>query len=107
MIRTDEFKKLMQRIAEAWSAGNPMIAAHYYTENALFEFCGGQKPEPPLQMIWRHLTFDEKEQIGIGKYMFRQIVFGADSLQIKNKYQGIVRIKVDNGKISSWREYRV
>ena len=106
-IRAGEFNKLMQRVAEAWSAGNAVIAASYYTESALFEFCGGQRPEPPLQMIWHHLAFDEREQIGFGKYLFQQIVFGDRSLQIKNRYHGIVWVRVDNGKISNWREFRV
>lgn len=97
----------MHRIADAWSMGNAVITARYFTESALFKFSGGHAPEPPLQMIWRHLAFDETEQAGFGKYLFRQLVFGESSLQIKYRYNGIVWVKVDEGKISDWREYRV
>jgi hypothetical protein len=106
-IQDDEFKKLMQRIAEAWSVGNAVVAASYFTEKALFEFCGGHSPKPPLQMIWRHLAFDEPKQVGYGKYVFQQFVFGERSVQIKNSYHGIVWVKVEDGKISGWREYRL
>jgi len=112
-ITTTEFRKLLQTVADGWNEGNARRAADCFTENAfyseppakqlyigresLYEFFGGdKKPEPPMKMVWHHLAFDEKEQIGFGEYTF----------QMNNRYHGIVIVKVENGKIRNWREYQ-
>jgi hypothetical protein len=113
LITTDEFRKLMQTVAEGWNEGNARKAADCYSENAiyteppdrqvhigresLYEFFGGDKrPEPPMKMTWHHLAFDEREQIGFGEYTF----------QMNNRYHGIVIVKVENSRIKNWREYQ-
>ena len=110
---TDEFRRLMNKIAEAWNEGNAGKAAECYTEDvvyieppdkqvyvgrqALYDFFGGSKrPEPPMKMIWHHLAFDEDGQIGFGEYTF----------QMNHRYHGIVIIKMAEGQISNWREYQ-
>jgi hypothetical protein len=113
VMTTDEFKKLMQTVAEGWNEGNARKAADCYTGDAvyteppdkqvyigrksLYEFFGGDKqPEPPMKMAWHHLAFDERDQIGFGEYTF----------QMNNRYHGIAIVKVENGKIKNWREYQ-
>lgn len=112
-IKTAEFKKLLQTVANGWNEGNARQAADCFTEDAiyieppdkqvyvgrkaLFEFFGGdKKPDPPMSMTWHHLAFDEDSQIGFGEYTY----------QGNNRYHGIVIIKIKNGKISNWREYQ-
>ena len=110
---TNEFKQLMNRVAEAWNEGNARKAADCYTkeavyteppdkqvyigQQALYEFFGGDEPpEPPMQMTWHHLSFDEDSQVGFGEYSF----------QMNNLYHGIVIVKIAEGQISHWREYQ-
>lgn len=112
-MTTEEFAKLLRTIAEAWNEGNARKAADCYTEDviyteppdkqvyigrkALYEFFGGdKKPEPPMRMSWHHISFNEGEQFGFGEYTF----------QGKNRYHGIVIIKIREGRVSNWREYQ-
>jgi ketosteroid isomerase-like protein len=112
-ITANGFESLMQTVADGWNEGDAKKAADCYTEDAiyteppdkqvyvgrkaLYKFFGGdKKPEPPMKMTWHHLAFDETSQIGFGEYTF----------QMKNRYHGIVIVKIRGGKISSWREYQ-
>ena len=111
----EEFKRLMQTVAEAWNEGDAKKAADCYTEYAiyssppdpkyrkgrqiLFEFFGGDKGrDAPMKMTWHHLSFDEENQIGFGEYTFKYKDFQA---------HGIVAIKVRHRKIANWREYEI
>jgi hypothetical protein len=108
-----EFRTLMTTIAAGWNEGNARKAADCFADDAiysepprkqfykgrtaLFEFFGGgKKPEPPMQMVWHHLVFDEATQVGAGEYTF----------QLNNRYHGVVMVKVRNGQICNWREYQ-
>jgi len=110
---TREFRELMNTIAEGWNSGNARVAADCYTDDAVYTeppdkqlyigrqalyefFGGGERPEPPMHMIWHHLAFDEESQAGFGEYTF----------QMNNRYHGIVIVKTRDGKISHWREYQ-
>lgn len=110
-IRTDQFKSLMQTVAEGWNEGDARKSADCFAESAvyteppdkqlyigrksLYEFFGGdKKPEPPMGMVWHHLAFDESQQIGFGEYTF----------QMNSRYHGIVIVKIENEKIRNWRE---
>jgi ketosteroid isomerase-like protein len=112
-ITADQFRRLMQTIADAWNEGDARKAADCFTEDAryteppdkqvyvgrkaLYEFFGGdKKPEPPMKMSWHHLALDEASQIGFGEYTF----------QMNNRYHGIVIVRIRSGKISNWREYQ-
>jgi ketosteroid isomerase-like protein len=103
----------MNRVAEAWNTGNARKAAECYTDDvgyleppdqqvymgrqALYEFFGGEEPpQPPMEMTWHHLGFNEDSQVGFGEYTF----------QMNNRYHGIVVVKIVEGKISNWREYQ-
>lgn len=44
-ITTDEFTRLMNRVAEAWNTGNARKAAECYTEDVVYL-------EPPDQLVY-------------------------------------------------------
>lgn len=106
-IQADEFIRLMETVAKAWSDGQMERAAEYYTERALFEFCGNRRPKPPIRITWLHLFFNERDQTGIGKYSYQQIGVGSSTAHIIRGYRGLAWIEVEDGKISHWREYRL
>lgn len=108
-----EFRRLLQRVADAWNAGDARRAAECFAEDAvyseppdrqlyrgraeLFEFFGGhERPDPAMQMTWHHLLFDEDAQIGAGEYTF----------QAQNRYHGAVLVRIEEGVIANWREYQ-
>lgn len=69
----------------------------YKGKQHLFEFFGGEKGfDRPMKMIWHNIAFDEETQVGFGEYTF----------SLNKQYHGIVAIKIENGKIISWREYQ-
>jgi len=103
----------MHTVAEGWNEGNSRKSADCFAEDAvyseppdkqlyigrkaLYDFFGGdRKPEPPMQMTWHYLAFDESQQIGFAEYTF----------QMNNRYHGIVIVRIENGKIRNWREYQ-
>lgn len=107
-----EFKQLMQAVADGWNRGDARQAAACFTEDAiyteppdkqvykgreaLFKFFGGdQGRKQPMRMDWHHLMFDEGTQVGSGEFTF------ADG----GKVHGMVIVRVEQGKISHWREY--
>ncbi|HJR81509.1 MAG TPA: nuclear transport factor 2 family protein [Anaerolineales bacterium] len=110
---TNEFERLMQTVAEGWNEGNAHKAADCFSEDAiyveppdrqlyhgraeLYEFFGGDSgPDRPMKMTWRHLAFNEEEQIGFGEYTFA----------MNRRYHGIVVVKIESGRIKGWREYQ-
>lgn len=112
-LSSEQFKDLMNKVAEGWNEGDAAKAAGCYTEDAiyteppdkqvyigkiaLFEFFGGDMgTDPPMKMTWHHLAFDEEKQVGFGEYTF----------QMNSKYHGIVIVKIRAGQISNWREYQ-
>ena len=103
----------MQTIADGWNEGDSRKSADCFTENAvymeppdaqvyqgreaLFEFFGGSgQPAMPGRMTWHHLLFDETAQTGAGEYTY----------QGKNRFHGIAIVKLQEGRISHWREYQ-
>ena len=112
-ISEEQFRQLLQRVADGWNEGDAAKAVGCFTEDAvyieppdrqvyrgratLFEFFGGdKKPEPPMRMTWHHMGFNAGEQIGFGEYTF----------QMNRRYHGVVVVRVRGGKISNWREYQ-
>lgn len=112
-ISTDEFKLLMQTIADGWNEGDARKAADCFSEDAiyveppdkqlyrgraeLYEFFGGDNcTDLPMKMTWHDLAFSETDQIGFGEYTF----------EMHGRYYGIVVVKTEAGLIKYWWEYQ-
>lgn len=107
-----QFEALMRSVAAGWNEGDARKAADCYTEDAvyteppdkqvyrgreaLYAFFKDVRPAPPTRMVWHHLAFDAREQVGFGEYTFHG----------NSRYHGIVVVKLRDGKISRWREYQ-
>lgn len=108
-----KFKKLMQTVADGWNKGNAKKAASCFTINAiyseppdkqlykgrnnLYEYFGGKSAKSgDMKMVWHNLVFDEQKQIGAGEYTF----------EMHSKNHGVAIVKIENDKISNWREYQ-
>jgi ketosteroid isomerase-like protein len=110
--RTAEFETLMQALAAGWNAGNAQKAADCFTENAVYSeppdkqlyrgrdallkfFGGNEGRKRAMKMTWHHLVFNERTQIGAGEFTF----------EYGGIVHGVAMLKIENGKISHWREY--
>lgn len=107
----EEFRRLLQTVADGWNAGDARLAAECFTEDAVYV-------EPPdrqryvgrrqladffgrgvkFLMTWHRIAFDEEEQAGFGEYTL--CVIGEFTLH------GITAIEIEDGLISGWREYQ-
>jgi hypothetical protein len=111
-IDSARFEALMKIVAEGWNEGKARKAADCFSENAiysqppdkqlyrgreaLFKFFGGDKGRKgTMKMIWHHLIFNERTQVGAGEFTF---TYGST-------VHGVAIIRVKAGKISNWREY--
>jgi hypothetical protein len=109
---TDEgFRRLLETVASGWNEGDARRAADCFAEDAvyleppdrqvyrgreeLYRFFGGETPSP-LEMRWHNVVFDERQQVGVGEYTF----------QGRNRYHGLVIVKVEDARIARWREYQ-
>ena len=109
----EEFKQLMQTVADGWNGGDAHKAAECFSEDAvyveppdkqlyhgraeLYEFFGGDSgTDLPMKMSWHHLAFKEQAQVGFGEYSF----------EMHGRYHGIVVVQVETGLIKNWREYQ-
>lgn len=109
-----EFRRLMQRLATAWNEGDARAAADCFAKNAvysqppgkqlyrgraaLYEYFGGDAGRAgAMSMRWHKLAFDPASQTGIGEFSFKYGTFA----------HGIAVVRIENGKISRWREYYV
>lgn len=108
-----QFRRLAGALARAWNLGDAERAVRCFAEDAayteppgrrthlgrqaIFKFFGGaEKPNPPMSMVWRHLAFDERTQVGFGEYSFRG----------RHRYHGIAVIRLKGGRIANWRAYQ-
>lgn len=108
-----QFEELMRTVAGGWNEGNARKSADCFCEDAvyaeppekqlhrgraeLYEFFGGDAgTDLPMKMTWRHLAFNEAEQLGFGEYTF----------EMHGRYHGIVITRIENGVIKYWREYQ-
>jgi hypothetical protein len=105
-MKSEEFKILMQSVAEAWTHGKVEKAADYYTQQGLNAFCGGRRPEGPIRITWSHLSFDENQQVGLVQYNYQRIGVGERSAQVIWQFRAVAMVSVTDGKISNWTEYR-
>ncbi len=111
-ISTSDFEKIMTALAVARSEGKAAQAADLFTENAVYGNSGGgpthkgraalrklfsRASARPRKFEWHHLLFNEPDQIGAGEF----------TLEGARRYHGMAIVKIENGKISHWREYPV
>ena len=111
-ITREDFQILLQTLADEWQAGNAQKAVDCFTADAiyvdppekqinkghkaLYEYFGGDEGRAgQMKMTWHHLVFDESEQKGMGEFTF----------EYGSKAHGVTVIKIEQGKISHWREY--
>ena len=111
-ISVNDFEKIMTALAVARSEGNAAQAADLFTENAAYGNPGSgpthkgraalrklfsRASARPGKFEWHHLLFNEPDQIGAGEF----------TLEGGRRYHGMAIVKIENGKISHWREYPV
>ncbi len=109
-----EFETIMQALANAWNQGDAQAAAELFSEDAvysqppdkqlyqgrdkLYQFFGGANGRPSaMSMTWHHLAYNEDTQIGLGEFSF---TYGSTA-------HGVAVVKIEEGKITNWREYWV
>ncbi len=112
-MNTQQFKQLLDILAEGWNEGNAKKASDCFTDDALyveppdkqffkgrdqlFRYFGGNSEKPKqMKMLWHNLSFDEESQIGMGEYTF----------EMNDKNHGVVVVEIEDGKIKTWREYQ-
>jgi limonene-1,2-epoxide hydrolase len=105
-----EFKDLLQILSDAWQRKDYAKAVEVFAEDiryadplryrlsgkaelrAFFEADEGYAQ----LTVWRVIGFDEEQQIGFAEYTFEGT----------HRYHGAVIIKVEDDKITHWREYQ-
>jgi hypothetical protein len=105
-----EFKKLLNSLSDAWQRKDYQAAEDLFAEEiqyadplryalsgktqlrAFFEADEGY----PQRTVWHNMIFDEEQQTGVAEYTFDGT----------HRYHGAVIIKVQNDKITRWREYQ-
>jgi hypothetical protein len=112
-ISTEEFKKLIQTVAEGNNEGNVAKVIGCFTKDAVYKEASDTRKftpleffnimlgtdedyKAPLNMTWQRLSFQEEDQIGNGEYTFQR----------PGRYHATVLIKIRDGLISSWQEIR-
>lgn len=107
----EEFRRLLQTVADGWNAGDAHLAANCFAEDAVYV-------EPPdrqryvgrrqllaffgrgvtMSMTWHGIAFVESDQAGFGEYTF--------SLVGQFTLHGIVAVELEGDLIAGWREYQ-
>jgi len=99
---------LLTTLTEGWNNNDATTAASVFSSNAIyaeppnkqlyvgkdqiFKYFGGEDGRKYwMQMVWHHLSFNEKAQTGA-----REFTFSWDGGQV----HGMVSIKIEGGKIS-------
>ena len=106
----DGFASMLQTLGQAWTArdyeqairffaadvhyGDPLRYTHKNRSDLLrfFQEDGGYEQRTD----WHNVVFDEDRQLGAAEYSYLG----------HHLYHGIVLIKVENDKITRWREYQ-
>jgi len=108
------FEQVMNTLAAARSGGNVDKVAELFATDAVGSnlttgqtyrgraaaaklLAGGKSAAQAATVQWHHLLFDEKEQIGSGEF----------TLAGNPRHHGVLMVKLENGKIAHWREYRI
>ena len=110
-MKKEEFRRLLQTVADGWNAGDARMAADCFTEDAIYveppdrqryvgrhQLAGFFGRGVEFSMTWHRVVFDEEEKVGFGEYTLR--VSGEFTLH------GITAVEVEDDLISGWREYQ-
>jgi limonene-1,2-epoxide hydrolase len=105
-----EFIQLLNTLSDAWQRKDYQTAVDRFAEEiqyadplryslsgraqlqAFFDADEGY----PQHTIWHNIVFDQEQQVGVAEYTFDGT----------HRYHGAVIIKVQDGKITRWREYQ-
>lgn len=105
---SEAFGALLNRLGDAWNAGDGSAALECFTEDIVYvEPPGRQRyaghaelfelsSAPGMSITWHHLAFDPLGQVGFAEYTFRG----------RNQYHGVAVIHCLDGRIARWREYQ-
>ncbi|MDX1449643.1 MAG: nuclear transport factor 2 family protein [Acidimicrobiia bacterium] len=108
------FVDLLDRLAAAWAAPDPVAAADCFTDDAVYMeppdrqlFVGREQLlayfwplEPGTYLRFHARAFDEAGQVG-----FAEWTFGMDGKDVADT--GVAVVEVRDGRIATWREYHV
>jgi ketosteroid isomerase-like protein len=105
-----EFRQLLDRLASGWARRDYAAVAQEFSEDvrygdptrysfnnrrdlqAFFENDEGYEQ----RTVWHTVIFDEAQQIGAAEYTYEGT----------HRYHGMVLIRVEDGRITNWREYQ-
>lgn len=105
-----EFKEMLEALAAAWQRKDYAAAAELFAEEIQYADPLRYALDGKAQLraffeadegyaqctVWRAMVFDEEQQMGFAEYTFDGT----------HRYHGAVIIKVQNDKITHWREYQ-
>lgn len=109
MTKSD-FRNLLHSLADAWARRDYATAASFFAEDVRYgdptrySFSGRSELRAFFEAdegydqrtVWHTILFDEDQQLGAAEYTYEGT----------HRYHGTVLIKVEDGKISRWREYQ-
>ncbi len=109
-MKTNDFHQMLNAMAEGWKNRDYKKVASFFNDDLFysdglnyafhnkkdllefFENDGGHEQF----CVFYNSIFDDRNQLGVGEYTY----IGT------NSFHGTVWIKIENNKISSWREYQ-
>ncbi len=109
-MKTVDFHRMIRSMAEFWKNRNYARVVEFFNDDLfysdglnytfqnkgdLLRFFENDNGHEQFCVFYNSI-FDDKNQIGVGEYTY----IGT------NSYHGTVWIKIENNKISSWREYQ-
>lgn len=107
-----EYRTLLERLASAWAARDPVAAVECFTENAVYMeppdrqvFIGRDQLrayfsplEPGTYLSLRNVAFDESDGVGMVEFSF-----GVSDRPTAS--HGVAVTVIEDGRIAIWREY--
>ena len=106
------YRSLLERLASAWAARDPVVAAECFTQKAVYMeppdrqvFIGQDELrayfsplEPGTYLTFRNVAFDESDSVGMVEFSF-----GVSERPTAS--HGVAVTQIEDGRISIWREY--
>lgn len=105
-----ELGNLLHALADAWTRRDYATAASFFAEGVRYgdptrySFNGRAELRAFFEddegydqrTVWHNIVFDEDQQLGAAEYTYEGT----------HRYHGTVLIKVEDGRITRWREYQ-